>query len=103
MRLCRGGEDEPSEAGEAHKGEARVFNIGSGAGISLNDILAGLKQVTGRAPDVRYAPGRAFDVPISVLDISRAKAALDWAPVTPFTTGLEKMHAWMKADLAKSS
>jgi len=87
----------------SYAGDTRVLNVGSGTGISLNDILAGLAQVTGRKPDVRYAPGRAFDVPVSVLDITRARAALDWAPVTPFTTGLEKMHSWMKADLAKTT
>ena len=89
-------------AAASYSGDARVLNIGSGVGITLNDILAGLEQVTGRAADRRYTAGRAFDVPVSVLSITRAKAALDWAPVTPFTTGLQKMMTWIQADLAKS-
>lgn len=80
-----------------YEGPERIFNIGSGAGISLKDILSGIEQVTGRKANVHYAPARAFDVPVSVLAVDRARTALGWTPATPFAEGLRKMLAWMQS------
>ncbi len=80
-----------------------VFNIGSGVGISLNEILAGIEHVTGRKADCRYAAARAFDVPTSVLSLDRAKAELKWAPETSFTEGLRRLMTWMQADASNLS
>jgi UDP-glucose 4-epimerase len=82
----------------SYAGPERVLNIGSGAGISVNDVLAGIAQVTGRTPEIRYTAARAFDVPVSVLATGRARAALDWTATTPFIEGLRKMLAWMQDD-----
>jgi UDP-glucose 4-epimerase len=79
-----------------YRGDERVFNIGSGKGVSLNEILEGLEAVTGQKADRRYTAARAFDVPVSVLAVARARAALGWTPTTPFTEGLRKMMAWMR-------
>ncbi len=81
----------------AHTGDERIFNVGSGTGISLKEILAAIEQVTERKAMVSYTPARAFDVPVSVLDIARARAALSWSPATPFADGLRKMMAWMQS------
>ena len=58
----------------------RVFNIGSGRGTSLNELVAMVSQVIGREPVVRYAADRAFDLPRNVLDITLAEARLGWRP-----------------------
>jgi UDP-glucose 4-epimerase len=79
-----------------YNGREHVFNIGSGAGITLKDIIAGIEQVTSRKADCRYTAARAFDVPVSVLALDRARDALAWTPSTPFTDGLRKMLAWMQ-------
>lgn len=79
-----------------YNGPEHVFNIGSGAGVTLKDIIAGIEQVTGRKADCRYTAARAFDVPVSVLALDRAREALAWTPSTPFTDGLRKMLAWMQ-------
>jgi UDP-glucose 4-epimerase len=42
----------------------------------------------GRPIVKRYAPARSFDVPISVLDIERARAALSWSPKVDFLDGV---------------
>lgn len=81
----------------AYDGPEKVFNIGSGSGISLNDILNGIEQVTGRTSNRVYTAARAFDVPVSILALDRARAALQWAPTTPFAEGLRKMLAWMQS------
>jgi len=70
--------------------KSRVFNIGSGEGISLNYILKAIGNITAAEIKVEYRSKRLFDVPKIFLDISRAKEELGWAPVTPFEAGLKK-------------
>jgi UDP-glucose 4-epimerase len=75
--------------------EARIFNIGSGRGHSLNELLDGIEQVTGRKADRRYLPGRLFDVPTSVLSIDRARQHLNWSPKVDFEDGLRRFSNWL--------
>jgi UDP-glucose 4-epimerase len=57
-----------------------VFNIGSGTPTSLNDIVYIIEQVIGTRVCVKHKPSRAFDVPINVLDITKATRILNWTP-----------------------
>jgi len=74
-----------------HAGPERVINVGSGIGTSLNELLQILRDVTGQAIDCRYVAGRRFDVPASVLDISRARSALGWSPRVPLEEGIRRV------------
>ncbi len=65
-----------------------VFNVGSGVGISLNGIVAELESRLGHQLDVTRTQTRAFDVPVSVLAIDRAKAVLGWSPALSFSEGI---------------
>jgi UDP-glucose 4-epimerase len=79
-----------------YSGETKIFNIGSGQGHSLNQVIQVIEHVTGRPLQVKYAKGRPFDVPISVLDISRAKNYLDWTPTISLLDGVARMHVWLE-------
>lgn len=68
----------------------RIFNLGSGAGHSLNQIVEVIRTVTGRDVRVEYRAKRAFDVPQIYLDIARARKSLDWTPVTSLEAGIGK-------------
>ena len=74
-----------------YQGAEHVFNIGSGQGASLNDVISGIERVTSRKANVKYLTGRDFDVPVSVLAVDRAKKELQWSPQVPFITGVERM------------
>jgi UDP-glucose 4-epimerase len=76
-------------------GEPRIFNVGSGTGTSLNRLVALMADVTGREPAVEYSPGRPFDVPESVLDISRIREHCGWQPATGLRTGLAQTWRWL--------
>lgn len=79
-------------------GEMKVFNIGSGQGHSLRDVIQIIERVTGRTMKVKYTEGRSFDVPISVLDISRAKNYLHWTPTISLFEGIARTYAWMSRE-----
>lgn len=72
-----------------------VLNIGSGAGLSLNALLAEIAAATGRTPRVIYEDARLFDVPVSVLDIGKAREKLDWRPGISMGEGLRRTWDWL--------
>jgi UDP-glucose 4-epimerase len=84
------------EAAAADRSEARVFNIGSGRGRSLREIIAALEVALGRKMEINWKPGRPIDVPTSILSIERARTVLGWAPKTPFEQGLAETVAWWR-------
>lgn len=73
-----------------------IFNIGSGRGHSVNEVLDAIDEVTGRSADRRYLPARPFDTPKSVLCISKAAEGLAWAPKIDFISGLKRFAEWIK-------
>lgn len=77
------------------EGKERVFNIGSGRGVSLNEMLDVIEKVTKRKTIRRYVAGRAFDVPASVLCIERARNTLGWSPQVEFEHGLARITEWL--------
>ncbi len=73
-----------------------VYNLASGDGHSLRDILEEISRVSGRPPDALFEAQRAIDVPSIILDISRLRKALPaWRPRVSFTDGIERM--WQQA------
>ena len=68
-----------------------TFNIGSGRGISLNEILSAMESLLGAPICRNYSAPRPFDVPVNVLDIALAKSRLGWSPRVDFELGLKTM------------
>jgi len=68
--------------------EHRVFNVGSGEGRSLNQILALLRQLSQQAIPADYTASRFVDIPASVLDVSRMRLDFGWTPAISLHQGL---------------
>lgn len=79
-----------------YKGDSGIFNIGSGHGYSINDILIEIEKLLGYQVTRQYLPSRQFDVPINILNITNAKEILSWQPRINFRYGLEKTLLWLK-------
>ena len=79
-----------------YTGPERVFNIGSGKGVSINEVIDGIEFVVGTKVSRNYHPSRVFDVPANVLCINRALEALDWYPKVMFKDGLSRMVDWIR-------
>lgn len=75
--------------------QEHIFNIGSGQGYSLNNVLDTIEKIIGRSFERKYVLGRTFDVPVSILNIERARKSLGWSPQVDFESGLEKFASWM--------
>lgn len=78
-----------------YQGAKMIFNISSGVGTSLTDLVAAIETIIEKPLQVRHLPGRGFDVPISVLDSSLAKKELNWAPKVGLLEGLRRTISWV--------
>ncbi|MBA1248921.1 NAD-dependent epimerase/dehydratase family protein [Pseudomonas luteola] len=82
-----------------YNGSKSVFNISSGRGISLNQLIGLIEEVLGKPIDCTYLPGRPFDVPVSVLGNSLAQHELGWSPKVDLKNGIKRTAEWMKNEL----
>lgn len=71
---------------------AGTYNIGTQTETSINELIAILSKITGRAVEVGYRPARQGDVYRSVLDISAAVMLLKWQTKTKLYEGLERTY-----------
>lgn len=84
-----------------YSGTRNCFNISSGAGTSLNELVAIVKDVIRRPVEVRYLPSRSFDVPANVLSNDLARNELGWAPSISIRDGIARAAEWMRSELVK--
>ena len=80
-----------------YSGTHKIFNIGSGRGISVNELISSIEALLGRSVSRRYLPGRPFDVPVNVLDTALATEYLNWRPQHTFSDGLRRTLEWLRA------
>ena len=79
-----------------YSGIHKVFNIGSGVGYSLNELINKISQVLNKNPQVNYMSPRSIDVPVNILDISRARIELNWNPSISLDEGILRFNNHLK-------
>lgn len=84
-----------------YNGPESVFNIGSGVGTTLNELMDTLGCVLDKPIERNYGSCRPFDVPVSVLDNGLAHRELGWEPKIGLEEGIRKTIAWMEKALRK--
>jgi UDP-glucose 4-epimerase len=60
-------------------GDAQAFNLGSGDGVTVKELLSAIERVTGRTLDATVAPRRPGDAPALVADAAKARSMLGWS------------------------
>lgn len=82
-----------------YTGKHRVFNVGSGVGISINTLINELENALEQIVERRYLPGRPFDVPVSVLCTNLTRTELEWNPTVSMPEGIARTAEWMRREL----
>lgn len=77
-----------------------VVNIATGSRISLNQLFAALRTLTGSNVNATYGPTRNGDVKHSQADITRARQLLDYSPLVSFEDGLRMTLEWYRTEAA---
>lgn len=78
----------------------QIFNVASGHGHTINEVLAILSEVTGRTVDARYKPGRKVDVQSIVLDVGKLQSFVPYDPLG-LKQGIEKYYDYLRGCDAK--
>jgi UDP-glucuronate 4-epimerase len=74
----------------------RIFNIGNGAPVGLEDFIAALEAALGRAAIREPAPMQPGDVADTWADTSRLTRATGWQPTVPVEEGVRRFVAWWR-------
>jgi UDP-glucose-4-epimerase GalE len=61
-------------------GASGAFNLGTGTGLSVREVIQCVERVSRRAVPVKEAPRRAGDPDVLVADPRRARTLLEWEP-----------------------
>jgi nucleoside-diphosphate-sugar epimerase len=88
---------------EAPSASGRVFNVGTGSRVSLNQTLQLLQRISGKQLEAKYEPPRDGDIRDSQADIQSAREFLGYEPAVMFEEGLERTFEWYRAQFAKEA
>jgi nucleoside-diphosphate-sugar epimerase len=81
---------------EAPNVSGKVFNVGIGGRVSLNEVLRALAKITGKTLETKYEPARDGDIRDSQADISQARNSLGYEPPVGFEDGLARTFEWYR-------
>jgi UDP-glucose 4-epimerase len=76
--------------------DSGTYNLGTGVGFSVNDVMRQVQAATGEPLKAIYRPARGIDVRGVVLDTQRLRARLGWAPDVALADGLARTWKWLK-------
>jgi len=82
---------------EAPNASGKVFNVGVGGRVSLNEVLRKLAKITGKTLASKYEPPRDGDIRDSQADISQARETLGYDPPVSFEEGLARTFEWYRS------
>ena len=88
---------------EAPNASGKVFNVGVGGRISLNDVLRELARITGKTVEAKYEAPRDGDIRDSQADISQARVFLGYEPQVTFEEGLARTFDWYRETQTKAA
>ncbi|MFX0197452.1 MAG: NAD-dependent epimerase/dehydratase family protein [Candidatus Hodarchaeota archaeon] len=79
-----------------HSGPSRIFNISSGQGRSLFEIIEMIEGITGNKVKIKFLPSRGFDVPVNILSCKRLNDETGWAPKVGAYEGISRYIQWFR-------
>lgn len=77
---------------------ARAYNLGSGAPITLADLVTAMGRAAKKEPKIERAPVPLGDVEATFADIGRARAELGWEPKIRLEDGLATVVSWLESE-----
>lgn len=77
-------------------GSGELINVGSGIELSVGDLHAHLKELTGTRFDAVHAAARPGELQRIAVDPTKAAEILDWRPSTNLAEGLKHTVAWCR-------
>jgi UDP-glucose 4-epimerase len=73
-----------------YKGSVKIFNLGTGCGYSVNEIVEKVEKIFGIKLNISYQPKTNYSVEKNILDIELVKSELKWQPSNDLESSLIK-------------
>jgi len=80
---------------ESHEGVS-IFNLGTGKGVSVLELVSAFEQATGVKINKEDAPRRSGDSPVSFASTEKAKKELGWEAKRSIIDGCADSWRWQK-------
>ncbi|WP_291984076.1 NAD-dependent epimerase/dehydratase family protein [Luteitalea sp.] len=78
----------------------RVYNLGGGARVTVNDVFAMIGRLVGEPIAIDQQPPQKGDMRDTYADTSRAATDLGFAPSVTLEQGLAEEYAWLRSERA---
>lgn len=78
-----------------------IYNVGNGKGISINELILIMSEVTNTVPIINYLPSRISDVRKVVLDTKKMKKEIGCFVKTDLRDGIKKTWQWINKNEKK--
>lgn len=79
-----------------------AYNVASGIGLSLLDVVAQIEAATGKSAKIQFKPARASDVPEIILDTTLMRQRTGFEHLTPLAVGIQETVTWLQTQFANS-
>jgi UDP-glucose 4-epimerase len=73
----------------------RVYNIGGGSRVSMNEVIDTIERVIGRRLEIRRQPAEKGDMRDTFADTTRARDDLGFQPAWTLEAGLRRECEWL--------
>jgi UDP-glucose 4-epimerase len=83
-------------------GGSEVFNLGTGQGTSVKELLEAVRWASGSNFEAEIAPRREGDAPILVADNRKARQVLEWSPRHDLKSIVKSAWNWHQAEVART-
>jgi UDP-glucose-4-epimerase GalE len=88
----------------AEGGKSDAFNIGTGRGVSVREILSLAERVAGKSISRTVRSRREGDPAVLVADVSKARGVLDWKPrYSDLETIVSTAWEWHRKERARAA
>jgi UDP-glucose 4-epimerase len=90
------------KAAEVPGVSGRVYNVGTGQGVTILDLVRALNTILGTQLTPSHGSARAGDVRFSRARIDRIRADLGYSPTVSFDEGLRRTVEWYRQEAAST-
>jgi len=90
--------DGKKDHGDGHKGEYHVFNLGTGNGSSVLDMVKAMSEACGH--EIKYVVGerRPGDIAVCYADASRARTEMGWTATRTLEDMCADLWKWQSSN-----
>ncbi len=68
----------------------KIFNVGSGSGTSLNELITIMSTITGQSISPKYVSDNRGGLQKIVLDVSKIRQSVGWTPKVSLQEGIRR-------------